>query len=77
METPMSGAPESPTPSTPELDVSKLGYGDLGLSEERIAYLKPRLAWLLADFAKLEAIARPEIEPAMTPDLEGYDRERH
>ena len=45
------------------------------VSVERRAALEPRLAALLADFAKLDALIQPETEPAMTPDLEGYARE--
>jgi hypothetical protein len=42
------------------------GAGDLPLSEERRAYLAPRLRALMADFAKLEAGESPELEPATT-----------
>lgn len=42
------------------------GAGDLSLSEERRAYLAPRLQALLADFAKLEERESPELEPATT-----------
>jgi hypothetical protein len=46
----------------------------LPLPPERRAALEPQLQALLTDFAKLEALVRPETEPALTPDLEGYVR---
>ena len=39
-------------------------YGELPLSEERWAYLRPRLSELLEDFRKLEELEAPELEPA-------------
>lgn len=43
--------------------------GQLELSAERREFLAPRLAALLADFSKLEALASSDSEPAMTAEL--------
>jgi hypothetical protein len=46
---------------------------DLPLSAERQASLAPRLRALLADFAPLADLARPELEPAGGPDLAAWE----
>lgn len=45
----------------------------LPLSAARRAYLAPRLRALLADFAPLAELARPETEPAGGPDLAAWE----
>jgi hypothetical protein len=44
-----------------------LAAGDPPLSAERLAVLEPKLRALLLDFAQLEELAGPEVEPWFDP----------
>ena len=59
-------ADASPRPEQPAPETGPPPWGELSLSEERWAFLAPRLRALVEDFRRLEALERPELEPATT-----------
>jgi hypothetical protein len=56
-------------PESNDRPARPLAVGQLELSQERQEFLAPRLAALLADFSKLEALVSSDAEPAPTAEL--------
>ena len=56
----------------------EMGATEVALSPERLAFLRPRLEQLLAEFRLLDAAVDPSLEPAFTPrDGFAEDRDDH
>ena len=66
------------TQSPPVPSVAEMGATEVALSPERLAFLRPRLEQLLAEFRLPDAAVDPSLEPAFTPrDGFAEDRDDH
>jgi hypothetical protein len=59
-------ADEPPQPARPAPEAGPPAWGELALSAERWAFLAPKLRALLERSRPLEALERPDLEPAAT-----------
>jgi hypothetical protein len=64
---PLATHKQQPEPN--DCPAQPMATGRLELNKERREFLAPRLAALLADFTKLEALVSSDAEPAMTTEV--------